>query len=840
MKKIRLIFQLLFILSNLHAQNNCEQLFTKFTEEYKARIRDLHQNDPTKGDSIYQNYWAKIKSLQCNKYDNIKTFTNAYNHLTFYGLNSPTKTFAYLNELKDITINKNDTVALFVYNRLGVYKLRADDFPGMISILNEGYDFAMPRFDSTFSERRTLVANIALYYDWMNLEESSIEVLKHNENLVNSGKIKNFDFTFQTYSSMNNYHIELGNKDEAERYLTLLKTHLDVEPKEVQQNYEESLNELWLEFYLAFGQKDQAIQIYKTKLSHKPNSIDYDEVMLYMDLQLMNGELDKFKAGLDTLNKYYQLRNMPPNSFYNIKKNRYEIMYYKTIGDKEKVTELLRNLLIMFNNNLEHILYQNEYDQIRTTSLLNRISSRAINASFEKEDSLRAKLDYNLQSNLKYITNNYLRNKIQFINSSANEQLKQMFSQQKNILKKLSDDDSNILRDSLNSIQLDIHRKYLQDDIAPEIISCNDILSSLPKDVTYIEFHEAKQGNTYNMYAYIFNKDELKMIHLPEYITAKNLLNNFNSGSYISNKDVNQKVYNFLLADIAKYINKTNKIFITPDGLFNNLALEILSPTGKLNDAPLLNLDITYTTSGSEFIKSVSKQSNLNSIRSKLLAVGDINYQCSNSQSSILTKPKSVLRSDNRKPLLGSKIELARLKELSGKHNSTFNEFSACNATKNAIMEGLEDKNIDHFHLATHGFFMESDNSKKAYSDKMRSRVLLARDAEDIEYLSAYEVSNLNLSHIDHCFLSACNTSLGPYLEGQGNFSIAQAFKIAGVKKVISTLWEIPDEITAEFVDHYYTNYMVNHNPAAALKFAKSKLKLKYAPKNWAAFRLLE
>jgi CHAT domain-containing protein len=838
MRKPGFILLIFLIIGHLNAQDDCDQMFKQFSAEYKATIKKLHQDNPRKADSIYQIYKSKIHHLNCNNYGFIRIFSNAYSSLLFTGLNSPSRTFTYLSELKS-TI-KNDSVVLFVYNRLGVFKLRSNDYAGMLANLTEGYKFGATRFDSTFAERTVLVSNLALYYDWMNLEERSIEVLKHNENLIASNKIKKFDFIFDTYSSMLGYHMELANKDESKRYLNLIRNNYNNQAEDVKKSYKDALNEMLLEYHLKFGEKDLALQLYRNELNHKPNSIDYDEIMLYMEVQLMTGELDKYKAGLDTLSKYFALRNMPAKHFYNIKKNRCEILYYRAIGDDEKVTELLKEQVVMFNGNLEHILYQNEVDQIRTTSLLNRISSRAINSTFAEANATRAMLNYNLQCNLKYITNNYLKNKLHFINSSPALEVKNLFENQKSLLAKLSAEKSKILKDSFDNIQLQIHEKYLETEFFVDIINHNDILTALPKDVVYIEFNETRHSDSLNMYAYIFKENEMKMIQIPSYFTARDLLKNSNSVSYINNREINQKIYKLLLSDLSIYLKSGSRIIITPDGLYNNLAIEILSPTGKLNDAPLLNADITYTSSGSELLKMIKKNTTTSVANTNLLAVADINYQCPESAFSGSSGMDNVLRNEGRKPLLGSKIELAKLIELSKAYNSPITTLSSCKATRNLLIDKLVDKNINHFHLATHGYYLEVENNKIQYSDKMRSKVLLAKNSDNQEYLSAYEITNLNLSHIDHCFLSACNTSLGPYQEGQGNFSMAQAFKIAGVKKVISTLWEIPDEITAEFVDLYYSSYMKDKNPSLALKHAKAQLKLKYAPRNWAAFRLLE
>ena len=88
-------------------------------------------------------------------------------------------------------------------------------------------------------------------------------------------------------------------------------------------------------------------------------------------------------------------------------------------------------------------------------------------------------------------------------------------------------------------------------------------------------------------------------------------------------------------------------------------------------------------------------------------------------------------------------------------------------------------------------------------------------------------------------FVSACNTGKGLYKPGFGNASIANAFMRAGVKKVVATLWPIPDKITTELCHHFYAHYLTNKDANEAMRFAKDKLKVHYSPEQWAAFRVM-
>jgi CHAT domain-containing protein len=176
-------------------------------------------------------------------------------------------------------------------------------------------------------------------------------------------------------------------------------------------------------------------------------------------------------------------------------------------------------------------------------------------------------------------------------------------------------------------------------------------------------------------------------------------------------------------------------------------------------------------------------------------------------------------------------------------------------------------------HLATHGFFfpdpkkelpdvdrmlmtIDSQFSKKnvykASDDPMLRSGLLFSGANkysgkaqentitDNGILTASEISNLDLRACELVVMSACDTGLGDIKGSEGVFGLQRAFKMAGVKNMIMSLWQVPDKETSELFTEFYKLTFEGKSIHQAFKLAQLKMKEKYDPYYWAGFVLLE
>ena len=88
--------------------------------------------------------------------------------------------------------------------------------------------------------------------------------------------------------------------------------------------------------------------------------------------------------------------------------------------------------------------------------------------------------------------------------------------------------------------------------------------------------------------------------------------------------------------------------------------------------------------------------------------------------------------------------------------------------------------------------------------------------------------------------LSACQTGLGKDVRGEGLIGLTRGFMYAGASSVVSSLWKVEDEVTAELMKHFYSNMLQEGMPpAAALRAAQNTIREQpqwRSPYYWAAF----
>ncbi len=158
-------------------------------------------------------------------------------------------------------------------------------------------------------------------------------------------------------------------------------------------------------------------------------------------------------------------------------------------------------------------------------------------------------------------------------------------------------------------------------------------------------------------------------------------------------------------------------------------------------------------------------------------------------------------------------------------------------ASRAAVLNG-DLRSYRFLHFATHGSFSPDDPGG--------GRLMLAQVdphgqpvANGFLYLA--DIYELDL-RADLVVLSACQSALGREVRGEGMMGMTRGFFYAGAERVLVSLWNVPDRVTAKLMQRFYRGILVDHlSPAAALQAAQNWIRSQkgwQSPYYWAGFTL--
>lgn len=223
------------------------------------------------------------------------------------------------------------------------------------------------------------------------------------------------------------------------------------------------------------------------------------------------------------------------------------------------------------------------------------------------------------------------------------------------------------------------------------------------------------------------------------------------------------------------------------------------------------------------------------------------------------------------KKLKFSRQELSKIREVARLSGLRYSEFTKEMAAKEHMWQLDKTQSSSCIlHISTHGFYYPFKTHKEEGDGKSKSYIVEGRvleppllrtglvfsgvncGSEDttgshgmiLGLLTSEEIAKMNLTHIGLVVLSACETGLGDVTSYEGVHGLQRAFKIAGVKEIIMSLWQVDDEATSRLMSEMYTNLLIRkQGPKEALLNAQhfmSKQKVYGNPYYWAGWILLE
>lgn len=329
--------------------------------------------------------------------------------------------------------------------------------------------------------------------------------------------------------------------------------------------------------------------------------------------------------------------------------------------------------------------------------------------------------------------------------------------------------------------------------------------------------------------------------------------------------------YEFYWKPIAKETKQYEKLYFSPDGIYNQISVNVLF-NKESNKYVLEEQNIQLLTNTKDLIAYRQQKTNSN-LASNPTLFGFPNYnkgliettEDDKASASDIVENASLnrgLRGSLQRYIRGNSLvtALPGTKEEVNKIEVIY-ENSKMLQPKTYLENEADEtqlksvRNPQVLHIATHGFFLEdnenidSDEDDK-YSENplLKSGLIMAgansfiatglnQSARQDGILTAYEAMNLDLNNTELVVLSACETGLGDLKNGEGVYGLRRAFQVAGANAIIMSLWSVDDDATQELMTAFYQNWIGGKDKLTAFNDAQKTIKKKYeSPFYWGAF----
>ena len=286
----------------------------------------------------------------------------------------------------------------------------------------------------------------------------------------------------------------------------------------------------------------------------------------------------------------------------------------------------------------------------------------------------------------------------------------------------------------------------------------------------------------------------------------------------------------------------TSRIIVIPDGPLHYLPFSILLDPGSDYERLLVeSRDVSYLPSVRALLELDSRQETRGE---GIVVLADPVFTGDDKRVASERNDKMSGISEYLDPLLlqSAAREFPRLAEtrkeaariVAAAHGAGVTTLIGFEANRDAVIGG-DLNGFDIIHFATHG---KLDPTEPALSGLVLSGVSDAGKPLSM-FLPSQDVATLRL-RANLVVLSACDTGSGHIIHGEGLVGLSRAFFYAGARQVVSSLWRVPDQSTAELMGYFYEEMLANGQDATkALRLAKVRLRQNRrwrSPYFWAPF----
>lgn len=369
----------------------------------------------------------------------------------------------------------------------------------------------------------------------------------------------------------------------------------------------------------------------------------------------------------------------------------------------------------------------------------------------------------------------------------------------------------------------------------------NNVKDNLDENEVAIEIWDVNKGGWIERYE---NVDLFALIikknwEYPKYVNlSKNKIQRTLRGEIFPDS-TSLPLYDNIWKDIEKEaeLKIGDNIYISTDGYeLTNSPIEIVCDYSWKYMNEKYNIVRVTSTSNIEIVKRIKEYSDI-------ALYGGLEY---NSDSTIIIKEctqyshsrnmsnifddisdydSSCLRT-KAEYLPWSKVEVDSISHIFEKEENNNIYMFTGNKGIEESFKSLSGNSPSIIHLATHGFCRLNpekemdwndyyvfcmENTGLLFSGVLSLESTIKKEQIDDGFLTATEISQLDLSNTKLVVLSACNSGVGgnsPY----GIVGLQKAFKAAGVESIIMTLWEVDDAATSIFMTTFYKELLITNN----------------------------
>ena len=503
--------------------------------------------------------------------------------------------------------------------------------------------------------------------------------------------------------------------------------------------------------------------------------------------------------------------------------------------------------------------------------------------AFIEQDSSYKNLAFfsriNYQGLLQDIENRQNRLKI------LDPEIKQLRNNLKLIESKLSSNktlNSEKFRKELFSRKIELEKSLnvLLPKLNPIIYDADDIASVIPKDSVLIEYQKydsAKKEPFKNLkpkekyLALILSPDgNISSFDLGSAEVIESMIDAATKATKLKTNNALQKwreVSDLIIKPLTEEINQKDRLIISPDSALNKVAYSALgSPLSEnlLNDDFQVNLitagrdllDINQANSHKSSTPIVIANPDFGKPKSNIRRFKNIKSDFYKRTETEILEYELELKgtsSQSWKSLPFSKLEGQDIKEIIDAQLFMNEEAKASLIFENNISPKI-------IHIASHSFYHDAyyDSAIEDYNKNPlnRSGIVFAganlnfENDNDDGFLTALEISRLDLRGTELFVVSGCESAMGDLRIGEGIYGLKRSIAVAGAQSSLLSLWNIRDDSTAIFMTSFYKRLKKGETKSEALystqrDFREGKIKSSNPelydwskPFYWAPFQL--